>query len=52
VSTADQASIQSACSPSTVTTAQAASVVTRNYDLCNEQAAQLNALIDFVEGQQ
>jgi hypothetical protein len=51
VSTADQAAIQSACSPSTVTTAQAASVVTRNYDQCNEQAAQLNALIDWVEGQ-
>ena len=52
VSTADQAAISAGCEASTVTTAQAASVVTRNYDLCNEQAAQLNALIDFVEGQQ
>jgi hypothetical protein len=38
------------CEASTVTTAQAAGVIASNYDTCNAQAAQLDALIDWVEG--
>jgi hypothetical protein len=50
VSSDAEASGESACAPSTVTTAQAAGVIASNYDACNAQAAQLDALIDWVEG--
>jgi hypothetical protein len=51
VSSDAEASGESACTPSTVTTAHAASIIASNYDTCNEQAAQLGLLIDWVEGQ-
>jgi hypothetical protein len=50
VSSDAEASEQLACTASTVTTAQAAGIIASNYDTCNAQAAQLDALIDWVEG--
>jgi hypothetical protein len=51
VSSDAEASGQLDCSASTVTTAHAAGIIAGNYDTCNAQAAQLDALIDWVEGQ-
>jgi hypothetical protein len=50
VSADTETSGESSCTPSTVTAAHAASVIASNYDTCNAQAAQLDALIDWVEG--
>jgi hypothetical protein len=51
VSSAAETPGELACTPSTVTVAHAAGIIASNYDLCNEQAAQLGLLIDWVEGQ-
>jgi hypothetical protein len=50
VPAADQATISAGCEAGPVTTAQAAGIIASNYDTCNAQAAQLDALIDWVEG--
>jgi hypothetical protein len=52
VSSAAETPGESSCSASTVTTAQAAGIIASNYDTCNQQAAQLGLLIDWVEGKQ
>jgi hypothetical protein len=51
VSSTSETSGEPSCSPSPVTTAQAVGTIAGNYDACNQQANQLNALIDWVEGQ-
>jgi hypothetical protein len=51
VSSDTEASGELACTPSTVTAAHAAGIIASNYDTCNQQAAQLGLLIDWVEGQ-
>jgi hypothetical protein len=50
VSSGAEASGQLSCEAGPVTTAQAAGIIASNYDTCNAQAAQLDALIDWVEG--